>query len=695
MSAEIEIIRTACPHDCPSACALEVERLSRTRIGRIRGAANLPFTAGVVCEKVGRYAERVHHPDRLTHPMRRIGAKGEGKFERISWDEALDTTAAAFDNAAKTIGAESVWPYHSGGTLGIVQRFGMERLSRLLGYSGMKGTICVTPGVSGWQAGVGAQRGADPVEIEATDLIVVWGGNPVHTNVNLMNHIQKARKTNGAKLVVVDVYRTSTMAAADIGIVLNPGTDGALACAMMQVMLAEGMADETFLAELTDFDTDVRTHLAERTPEWAAEITGIPAAEIRAFARLYGRTAKSFLRLGVGFTRSRNGASNMHAVSCLPAITGAWRHKGGGAFFASFDIWNLDTTLAHAADLADNVTRVLDQSRIGAVLCGDEGALAGGPPVKAMLIQNSNTAMVAPDSATVRRGLSREDLFVCVHEHFMTPTARYADILLPAAMFLELDDIYMGWGHTALTIGPRVLDDHAECRSNLDVVNALAKRLGSDHPSVSMSSETLVDATLQASKNVSLADAAKQGWIECGPAFDEAHFLTGFPHPDGRFRFKPDWAAIGPYHDGMPSMPEHWAATDTIDADRPLRLVTPPSRTYLNTSFSETPGSRKREGRPTALVHPQDAAELGIADGGKIRIGNRKGEVSLHAKISDAAKPGVVISEGVWPDAAFEGGIGINLLIDATPVPPAGGAAFHDTAIWLKAAAEAIADAAD
>ena len=348
MSAEIEIIRTACPHDCPSACALEVERLSRTRIGRIRGAANLPFTAGVVCEKVGRYAERVHHPDRLTHPMRRIGAKGEGKFERISWDEALDTIAAAFDNAAKTLGAESVWPYHSGGTLGIVQRFGMERLSRLLGYSGMKGTICVTPGVSGWQAGVGAQRGADPVEIEATDLIVVWGGNPVHTNVNLMNHIQKARKTNGAKLVVVDVYRTSTMAAADIGIVLNPGTDGALACAMMQVMLAEGMADETFLAELTDFDTDVRTHLAKKTPEWAAEITGIPAAEIRAFARLYGRTAKSFLRLGVGFTRSRNGASNMHAVSCLPAITGAWRHKGGGAFFASFDIWNLDTTLAHA-----------------------------------------------------------------------------------------------------------------------------------------------------------------------------------------------------------------------------------------------------------------------------------------------------------------------------------------------------------
>ena len=219
-----------------------------------------------------------------------------------------------------------------------------------------------------------------------------------------------------------------------------------------------------------------------------------------------------------------------------------------------------------------------------------------------MLIQNSNTAMVAPDSAAVRRGLSREDLFVCVHEHFMTPTARYADILLPAAMFLELDDIYMGWGHTALTIGPRVLDDHAECRSNLDVVNALAKRLGADHPSVLMSSETLVDATLQASKNV-LWRTPQTRMDRLRTRFRRRTFPNGFPHPDGRFRFKPDWAAIGPYHDGMPSMPDHWAATDTIDADRPLRLVTPPSRTYLNTSFSETPApASAKAGQPPSFI---------------------------------------------------------------------------------------------
>jgi anaerobic selenocysteine-containing dehydrogenase len=692
----VEIVRSACPHDCPSACALEVERLSPTKIGRIRGAQDLPFTAGVVCEKVGRYAERVHHPDRLTHPMRRIGAKGEGTFERIGWDEALDTVAAAFQTATEKHGPESVWPYHSGGTLGVVQRHGIERLSRLLGYSGMIGTICVTPAMSGWAAGVGGQRGTDPMEIEESDLIIVWGGNPVHTNVNLMSHIQKARKTRGAKLVVVDVYRTSTMTAADIGLVLRPGTDAALACGMMQVMLDEGMADEDYLAEFTDFDDEVRAHLSTKTPEWASDVTGLTVEEITTLARLYGQTKKSFIKFGVGFTRSRNGATNMHAASALPAITGAWRHRGGGAFWGSFDIWGLDTTLAHAADKAGDVTRMLDQSSIGAVLCGDEASLKGGPPVVAMLIQNSNTAMVAPDTDAVRRGLSRDDLFVCVHEQFMTATARYADILLPAAMFLELDDMYKGWGHTALSMGARVLDRHEECRSNLEVVHGLAKRLGAKHPSFDMTAWELLDATLQASGKGTAEELKAKGWIDCGPSFEDAHFLNGFPHADKKFHFKPDWASIGPFSEGMPGIIDHWAVTDTVGPDKPLKLVTPPSRTYLNTSFTETPGSKRREKEPTAMIHSKDAAHYGVTDGGMVRIGNNKGDILLRAKISDTAKQGVVISEGVWPDDAYDRKVGINLLIDGTPVPPSGGAAFHDTAIWLKAEAGVLtADAAD
>ena len=441
-----EFWKSACPHDCPSACSLEVERLSSTRIGRMRGAAANTYTDGVVCAKVARYAERVHHPDRLKQPLQRVGEKGKGEFRPISWDDALNEVAEAFTRATRTHGPEAVWPYHSGGTMGVVQRWGLDRLRHAFGYSRQKTTICVTPAESGWRAGVGKLLGPDPREMAESDLIVVWGGNPVSTQVNAMTHIAKARKQRGAKLAVVDVYRTPTVEAADIGLVLRPGTDGALALAMMHVLLKEGFADRAYLARYTDFGPDIEAHLADKTPEWASAITGLAADEITAFARLYGGTERSFLRVGFGFTRSRNGSAGMHAVTCLPAITGAWQHRGGGAFFLNLDNWKLDTTLAHGLDLIDPKTRIIDQSRIGPILCGDKDALAGGPPVMAMLMQNANSANVAPDSAAVARGLGREDLFTCVHEQFMTATAKYADILLPAAMFLEYDDIYYGLG---------------------------------------------------------------------------------------------------------------------------------------------------------------------------------------------------------------------------------------------------------
>ena len=256
-----KLVRTACPHDCPSSCALEVELLSNSKIGRVRGSKTLPFTAGTICEKVSRYAERVHNPKRLKYPMRRVGRKGEGKFVRIDWAEAIDSISNAFSEAKSSFGAEAIWPYHSGGTMGVVQRYGMVRLARTLGYSDIKNTICVTPAASGWQAGVGAQRGVDPMEINEADLIIVWGGNPVHTNINLMSHIQKARKKRGAKLVVIDVYHTATMAVADVGLILRPGTDGALACAIMQVLLKEKLADNDYLSKFTDFDDEVFSHI--------------------------------------------------------------------------------------------------------------------------------------------------------------------------------------------------------------------------------------------------------------------------------------------------------------------------------------------------------------------------------------------------------------------------------------------------
>src|SRR5438477_6795917 len=282
-----EYWKSACPHDCPSACALEVERLSSTRIGRIRGATANSYTDGVVCAKVARYAERVHHPDRLTEPLQRVGAKGSGQFRPISWDAALDEVAEAFRRAARRHGPEAVWPYHSGGTMGVVQRWGIDRLRHAMGYSRQKTTICVTPAESGWRAGVGKLLGADPREMADSDLIVVWGGNPVPTQVNAMTHIAKARRARGAKLAVIDVYRTPTIEAADIALVLRPGTDGALALAMMHVLLREGLVDHDYLARQTDFDSTVEAHLADKTPAWASAITGLSVEEIVDFARLY------------------------------------------------------------------------------------------------------------------------------------------------------------------------------------------------------------------------------------------------------------------------------------------------------------------------------------------------------------------------------------------------------------------------
>lgn len=680
-----EFVKTACPHDCPSACALEVERLSPTRIGRVRGNSRNSYTSGICCEKVARYAERVHHPDRLSRPLRRIGAKGEGTFEPIGWEEAIDEIAEAFTKATQLHGSEAVWPYHSGGNMGVINRWGLDRLRHAFRYSRQHSTICMTPAESGWKAGVGALRGCDPREMQHSDLIVVWGGNPVSTQVNAMSHISRARKRHGAKLVVVDVYRTPSVEAADIGLVLRPGTDAALALAMMQVLLSEGYADREYLTRLTDFSPEVEAHILSWTPERAASVTGLTAAEIIAVARLYGTAKRSFLRLGFGFTRARNGAASMHAVSCLPAITGAWRHHGGGAFFITFENWGLDLTLAHGLDLRDPETRILDQSRIGDVLAGHAEALKGGPPVAAMLMQNANSADVAPDSNKVAEGLARPDLFLCVHEQFMTPTARYADIVLPAAMFLEQDDIYYGYGHTHLTAGPQVLGRHAEAWSNHDVVCALARRLGSDHRSFTMSGRDLLDETLRMSGLGSADEVFELGWVDTAETFETSHFLNGFPTPSGRFQFKPDWALIGPYAQGMQAMPDFLENFDSPSEAHPFRLVTPPARTFLNTTFSETPGSRKREQAPHAILHSGDARGLGVADGELVTVGNLRGSLNIKAKVLDSARQGVVVIEGIWPGYDFPSGRGVNQLVSGSPVPPNGGVAYHDTAVWLKA----------
>jgi anaerobic selenocysteine-containing dehydrogenase len=686
---------SVCPHDCPSTCALSVEVLDGTRIGAVRGAEDNGYTAGVICAKVSRYAERIHHPDRLTQPLLRTGPKGSGQFRPIAWVEALNRIADRFIADTARHGSESVWPFFFAGTMGLVQRDGINRLRHVMRYSRQKMTICTSMPEVGWRAGVGAPQGIDPRELAKSDLIVVWGGNPVSTQVNVMTHVARARKERGAKLVVIDPYKTPTAAVADLHLAPRPGTDAALACAVMHVAFRDGYADRGYMRDYTDCPDQLEAHLRDRGPEWASGVTGLPVDAIEAFASLYGQTQRSFIRCGYGFSRSRNGCAAMHAVTCLPAVTGAWRHEGGGALWGNRSIYHWDKTLIEGLDALDTGVRVMDMSRVGSVLTGDRRELGDGPQVHSMIIQNQNPLTVCPDSNRVRRGFGRDDLFVATHEQFMTETARWSDIVLPATMFLEHDDIYQASGHSHIQIGPKLIEPPGECRANHEVIQALAARLGARHRGFEMTAMEIIDATLLASGYPEAKTVLESRWIDAMPSFREAHFLDGFPTKDRRFHFAPDWKALGDNHAVMPKLPDQMDNIEAAAPDAPFRLVTAPARSFLNTSFSEMGSGRRREGRPTVLMHPDDAKRLGIVDGAKVRLGNVRGEVVLHARISHGQQPGVLVSESVWPSECFEGGIGINALTSDDPGPPWGGAVFHDLAVWMREEVARVALAAE
>ena len=468
---------------------------------------------------------------------------------------------------------------------------------------------------------------------EHSDLVVIWGGNPVNTQVNVMTHVTRAQR-RGATLVVVDPYRTGTAERADVHLALRPGTDGALACAVMHVLFAEGYADWPYMRRYTDAPDELAAHLRTRTPAWAAEITGLTSSRSWTFARLYGRTKRSFIRCHHGFSRSRNGAAQ-HARGLLPPrgdgrVAAPGRRARSTARRA---IYPLDRSLIEGLDRVDRTIRALDQSRLGPILTGDPEALQGGPPVTAMLVQNTNPAMVCPELHLVHRGLAREDLFLCVHEQFLTETAAYADVVLPATMFLEHDDFYTASGHTYFQVARKVIEPPGECRENHFVICELARRLGAEHPGFGMTAWEIMDQTLQRSGMWDARTNVERGGQDMALPFEEAHFLQGFKWPDGKFRFKPDWdgvrrpgvedaQAAGPLRRDRPGHGRE--ALPAGGGARRARSSTRPSR--------ETPGSLARERRPTALMNPDDCVALGVAEGDRVTLGNERGAVVAHAR---------------------------------------------------------------
>ncbi|MCV0427085.1 MAG: molybdopterin-dependent oxidoreductase, partial [Roseibium sp.] len=368
---------SACPHDCPSSCALDVHFYPHGDVRRLNGARDNDYTAGVICAKVARYPERLYHPERLLKPMRRVGRKGEGRFEEITWETALDLIADKFLTAEAEFGAESIWPYFYAGTMGLVQRDSIHRMRHAKGYSRQFDSFCTNMAWTGYVAGTGRLTGPDPREMARSDQVIIWGTNPVATQVNVMTHAIAARKKRGARIIVVDVYETETMKQADIGLILKPGTDAALACAIMHVLFRDGYADRKYLEKYTDCPGELETHLRSRSPEWAAGITGLEVAQIEEVAKLVGEVKKTFFRLGYGFTRSRNGAVGMHAAASIAAITGSYQYEGGGAFHNNGGLFQFNKEMVEAGSLKDVAVRALDQSLVGRVLTGDEMALLG------------------------------------------------------------------------------------------------------------------------------------------------------------------------------------------------------------------------------------------------------------------------------------------------------------------------------
>ncbi|MBF0110214.1 MAG: molybdopterin-dependent oxidoreductase [Magnetococcales bacterium] len=666
-----------CPLDCPGACALEVT-VADGRIHAIRGRGDHPFTQGLICGKVSRYRDLQEGP-RILYPMIRTGAKGSGQFRRASWDESLDLVARRLETIMKHTTPEAVFPFFYGGTMGIVQRGAIERLTHRAGFSRMSGTICYPIGFSGWQAGVGRAVGPDPSEMATSDLVILWGIDAAVTHISLMGHVKKARN-QGGRLIVVDPYRSRTARLADDHIQPRPGTDGALAVAMMGVLLREGLADADYLARRTDFDPLLDRHLREKPPEWAADITGMDPETIRSLARRLGTARAPFIRIGLGMSRQFNGAVNVHAVSCLAAMTGAWDRPGGGALFATGDAFHIQGEPVRQTRLMAQPSRILDMSRLGPMLTGPNL----DPPIGALLVFNANPAASCPDLNQVHRGLLREDLFVVVHEQVMSDTARFADVLWPATTFLEEDDLYKSYGQYTLQIGKGCLPPRGEARCNHDVVNALAMALGYNEAAFQGTSLERIDQVLAASDYPPRETWENQGWLDCRPPREERQFTTAFPTADGRFHFYPHWT-----DPAMPSMPDHWPvnARDRQPPGNPypLDFITPPSLDTLNSTFAHLPEGRRTWEPPRLWIHPEDARSRNIEDGQWVSVTSATGRLTLKATWSDAVRPGLTLCHGVPRGSMFREGISLNALTSADSVAPVGGAAFHDNRVEVTA----------
>jgi anaerobic selenocysteine-containing dehydrogenase len=687
--------RVVCPHDCPDTCVMTVG-VEDGRAVTLGGDPDHRFTQGFLCAKVNQYLDRVYSPERILQPLKRVGPKGEGRFERISWDQALDEIARRFREVIAAHGPQAILPYSYAGNMGLLGYGSMDRrFFHALGASKLERTICASAGFAGMQATIGKSMGFDPEAIVHARLVVAWGANIVSSNVHLWPFIEEARR-RGAQLWVVDPYRSRTAEKADRHLALLPGTDAALALGMLHVLFRDGLEDRDYLERYTVGAAELRARAAEWPPERAAAETGLAAGEVEEFARIYGTTQPSAIRLNYGLNRHAGGGMAVRTILCLPAVSGAWRHAGGGALLSSSGSFPVDNPALERPDLSPAGTRTLNMSQLGRVL--NDPRL--DPPVKALFVYNSNPGAVAPDQESVRRGLAREDLFTVVHELFATDTVDFADIVLPATTTLEHYDLHKAYGHLYLSLSRPAIAPLGESKPNTEVFRLLAARLGLQDPCFRDTDEQMARQALRFDDpklaGITFEQLERDTYVRLNVPDPWRPFAEGnFPTPSGKCELvsaalgaqgKDPVAGYVPPRESRSSNPE-------LAARYPLAFISPPAHHFLNSTFSAQPVFVRREGSASLTIHPQDAQARGIASGEQVRVFNDRGSFLAEARVSDAAREGVVVGLSVWWAKLCPGGRNANAVTGQELTDMGGGATFYDALVQVERAEPSAAPA--
>jgi len=684
-----EVIRAVCPHDCPDTCSMLVT-VDDGRAVKMAGDKDHPFTQGFLCTKVAKYLERTYHPDRLLYPQIRAGAKGEGKFRRATWDEALSLVASRLRAIIDSPdGPQAILPYSYGGTLGLIQSEAMaSRFFRRIGASFLDRTICASAAKEAFNATYGVRMGTDPETVDQAKLIILWGTNTLTSNPHLWPFIRKA-KENGATTICIDPLRTRTAEACDEHVALRPGTDAALALGMMHVLFRDGREDRQYLDEMTFGWEKLRDRaLREYAPQCVAEICRLPVETVERLGALYGSIRPSFIRLNYGLQRHGGGGSAVRAICILPAVTGAWNDVGGGCQLSTSGTFEYNEAALERTDIG-NGARTINMTRLGEALTETDN-----PPVKAIVVYDSNPAAIAPDRELVLRGFRRDDLFTVVLEHFQTDTADYADVLLPATTQLEHEDLHKAYGHLYMMFSPRSIDPLGESLPNAEIFRRLAAACGFDDPYLRESDEEMMRAALtgggETMRGITLDALREKSWIRLNVPTPHLPFRrgVGLPTPSGKIEIESARVAAAGI-DPLPLyVPPHESEERVPELARrfPLALLSPPAHAFLNSTFVNVASLRRSAGKPTLEIHAADAASRDIAEGERVTIFNDRGSFTAEAVVSDRVRPGVLYAPAIWWGKLSADGRNANHTTSQALTDLGGGATIFDNLVEVARA---------